>query len=231
MSMGSTFRYVAATFGVAVLLAFWPAGQASAAVVMASDFGENDCSGFFGSGFGSCTIFANNDTGERIELSPVIGKYNSNLQIQETNPLYPTFDGSEVEFSNLVDNGSDTNVSGTWTYTPGTDDPGARFWVAKSSSDFKLFWQVPDSAIGAGGPCVDGGTGQTNYTLACLQEAQVVTTGDWTTIAGKELSHLTLYDTEGPSLVPIPGAAWLFGSALLGLIGFSRIRRRRLATA
>ena len=31
--------------------------------------------------------------------------------------------------------------------------------------------------------------------------------------------------------VPIPGAAWLFGSALLGLIGFSRIRRRREAVA
>jgi len=32
-------------------------------------------------------------------------------------------------------------------------------------------------------------------------------------------------------VVPIPGAAWLFGSALLGLIGFSRVRRRREAHA
>jgi len=31
--------------------------------------------------------------------------------------------------------------------------------------------------------------------------------------------------------IPIPGAAWLFGSALFGLLGFSRMRRRREGVA
>lgn len=38
-------------------------------------------------------------------------------------------------------------------------------------------------------------------------------------------------ETGGPgtvSPVPLPAAAWLFGSAMLGLFGFSRRRRARL---
>ena len=45
-----------------------------------------------------------------------------------------------------------------------------------------------------------------------------------------DLSHLSIYarDAEGgipPEVVPIPAAAWLFGSALLGFIGYARRRQ------
>jgi hypothetical protein len=42
--------------------------------------------------------------------------------------------------------------------------------------------------------------------------------------------QLFTYDfTEAPSAVPLPAAAWLFGSALLGLVGIGR--RKRLQTS
>jgi hypothetical protein len=45
---------------------------------------ENDCSGYFGSGFDSCNIFVN-DAGTNIQLSPVIAKYKTNLTLDEAN--------------------------------------------------------------------------------------------------------------------------------------------------
>jgi hypothetical protein len=44
-----------------------------------------------------------------------------------------------------------------------------------------------------------------------------------------DLSHMTLYlrDSDTPDDIPLPGAVWLFGSALVGLVTLSR--RRRLA--
>ena len=34
-----------------------------------------------------------------------------------------------------------------------------------------------------------------------------------------------LYSTFAPSIVPVPAAVWLFGSALLGFIGIARKRK------
>lgn len=39
------------------------------------------------------------------------------------------------------------------------------------------------------------------------------------TALGDDWSHTTAY---GPAVVPLPAAAWLFGSALLGLVGLAR---------
>ena len=39
------------------------------------------------------------------------------------------------------------------------------------------------------------------------------------TARGDDWSHTTAY---GPATVPVPAAAWLFGSALLGLVGLAR---------
>ena len=51
-------------------------GQASAAdlTTVSRSFAGNDCSGYFGTGFGACNIFVDNN-GEDVELSPVIAKY------------------------------------------------------------------------------------------------------------------------------------------------------------
>lgn len=57
------------------------------------------------------------------------------------------------------------------------------------------------------------------------------TSGSWSTEGllnngGRrpELSHLSFYDTGAP-VIPIPAAAWLFGSALLGVIGIGYRRQ------
>ncbi len=40
----------------------------------------------------------------------------------------------------------------------------------------------------------------------------------------KDLSHLTIYGS-GAAVVPVPAAAWLFGSGLIGLMGFARRKK------
>lgn len=57
-----------------------------------------------------------------------------------------------------------------------------------------------------------------------------VSSGDWAMLNGHAVSHIALYGTNAdlpdgggpPSSVPLPAAVWLFGSSMLGLIGFSR---------
>jgi len=212
----STGRFVKAALAVIVLLGL-PVQAAFSALIQRDFLGANDCSGYFGTGFDSCTIFVN-DGGETIELSPVIAKYNGgDLSLSETNgTVFPTVNGLEFGFSNTTME----NKTGDWSYTQGTGDPGARYWAAKAGNGFRLFWQV--SATAAAGVC----SGPDTYILACLTEAQTVNAGTWTTPENKALSHITFYDTQSPQMVPVPAAAWLFGSALLGLAGIARRHAR-----
>jgi len=208
---------------------------AQAILVSAGGFGENDCSGYFGQGFEACTVWVKDD-GTVIELSPVIAKFNASLDIPASeinndpndDPSYPSVDGTEWSFSNTAN----SNGTGTWTYTPGTDDPGIKYWVAKSSNDFQIWWDVDAGDLSL---CT-GGAGhnetQDNYTFACLNAANIVTSATWSTEfnsqgAPRALSHLTFYDTEpvstsngstggGPGEVPEPGVLALLGIGLLG---------------
>jgi len=183
--------------------------QANAATV-SREFQGNDCSGYFGTGFDSCTIFVNS-MGERIELSPVIAKFEEDLSLDEVNnTVFPSVDGSEFSFSDPVPE----NVTGTWNYTPGIDDPGVRYWATKAGDSFLLFWEVDDAAVASGGVC----DGSDVYVLECLDAALVVDTHSWSTPDGQELSHITFYDT---AVIPVPAALWLFGSAL-GMMGWMR---------
>lgn len=187
--------------------------------------GANDCKGYFngpdsefGTGFSACEIFATED-GEAIKLSPVIVKFAANLTVSEVSTDFPTIDGDEFTFSNT---GTD-NSTGDWVYAPDANDPGIRYWVAKAgggtTSGFTLFWDVDTSSTVSGGVCDAAGD---IYTVACLNEAIVQTSGSWSTPLDKELSHLTFYDTEPPVVVPLPAAVWLFGSALVGLVALGR---------
>jgi len=185
--------------------------------------GENDCSGFFGTGFGACDIFVNDDTGKKIKLSPVIAKYDiekDGLETEFNKALYPTIDGTEFSF--------DTSETGSWSYTPDIGDPGVKYWVAKGGNAFNLFWTVNEAATQTGGAC-DGGN---LYTLACLSEALSVQGGLYATPInpknGKNsgLSHLTFYNSEPPVVIPVPAAGVLLITALGGL-GFAARRRRK----
>ena len=192
----------------------------AASTVMVSGLGNNDCSGYFGTGFDNCQIF------DGVQISPVIIGFDNNLNPGEINSAFPSITGSEWTFSNL----GSGNSTGDWSYTPGANDPGVRYWVAKATNDFNLFWTVDDSALSSNGGVCD----ITNaFTLNCLNEALVVNSGSWTTpVAGSgpaSLSHLTFYDHE-PAIVVPPTSAPEPNSLLLmslGALGFGFFGRRK----
>ena len=80
------------------------------------------------------------------------------------------------------------------------------------------------------------GTGQVSIVelaIATFSHPQVVTLEDGSFAEGFQSintfdlgpSEITIDYTFTPTVVPVPAAAWLFGSALLGLVGVSRKRR------
>lgn len=189
---------------------------------------NNDCgnSGYFnydGNGFSNCTILIRNGSGEvaNVTLSNVIIKFNGSLESSEISSNYPNVDPDAYSFSNL----SSGNKSGSWSNT--TVSPGIKFWVAKAGSGkhgsgLHLFWQVDSNNIPS--TCT-AGESASNFTIECLNLAQVVTSGSWTTPGDKGLSHLTFFGgicTENcepppPSPIPEPGTIFILASAIIGL--------------
>lgn len=198
--------------GMAVLGA--SASAFAAPILIIRDFAggpppPNDCAGIFGKPETPCDVgFALDPPAE---VSPWIAKYETDSDSWETNNDFPSVTGDE--FTIVGANGG----SGTWSYTPGLGDPGVRFWVAKGGNEgFRLHWMVEGTTVG--NTC-DGDP----YNLACLNLALVVTSGDWDTTNGQDLSHLTFYDTGN---VPEPLTLSLFGAGALA-VGLARRRRNR----
>ena len=175
---------------------------ANALTIQVNDtFDGNDCAGVFGIPFANCKIPGNIDP----DQSPIVIKFNFDDgtpgAVEINSGLFPSITGGEFSIVFLGD-----GPTGTWTYTPGPDDPGITFWVAKGGPSFNLF--TDDS----GDP---------------------VTTGTWfTPLVGNNggnpsaLSHISFYDTEGgpPTETPEPGTLLLAGAALAAL---GMMRRRR----
>jgi hypothetical protein len=168
---------------------------ASAATINTVVLSGNDCAGVFSNpnGFNTCTIPTQYDP----TRSPVIAKFDfRGTSVSETtiNPLFPSVTGGEFTISF----NPNTTSSGTWSYNPGTNDPGVTAWVAKGGNNFQLFYTTPKEAV---------------------------TFGTWSTPGGEGLSHITFYDSAstngggGPNQVevPAPGALAILGFALLGL--------------
>lgn len=197
------------------------------------DSGRNDCAGFFNppgtSGFNACNVWIDNN-GEPILLSPVIAKIGVDNNGTKGDPTddffkptkynthtYPSLGAGE--FSATGPQGS----SGNFTYSPTGADPLMKYWAVKAGPSFLLSWQVND-ATNCTGTASDAG----NFNLACLNAAVAFSgTMNWTTGNGKQISHITIYDTEPARVIPIPAALPLFLTALAGA-GLLARRRRTL---
>jgi len=102
----------------------------------------------------------------------------------------------------------------------------AKIWSSASDSYYNTLWgndfnfSVPSSQNNQG---VYGGT-----TLALFHGLDPVTSGvdRWVTLGSFQLTPTALTYTPGGAPVPVPAAFWLFGSALAGLLGFSRRANR-----
>lgn len=206
-----------------LLVATLAVNSVSAATLLQQEFtNTNDCAGYFGDNFGACQIVAS-DEGD-IVLSPVIAKYDVEYDDQGyyiadsayNSALFPSVDGSEFNFD------VDKAGTGTWDYDRGITendmDPGVRFWVAKASTGFNLFWYVDELHLNAGAAC------EVVYSVECLGKALVVTGGQFSTPDNKELSHITFYDSVDPYVVPLPASVWLMATGVLALVGVARRR-------
>jgi len=199
--------------------------------------GKTDCSGnnaYFDdpnpvySDFSACRITMEDGNGDTYSLSDVIIKFDSDGQSSEISNQYidPEQKVFASDFNFTFYN--DPKNSGSWEYNDGDFKyPDIRFWTAKAGDDFLLFWQVDLSE--APESCLEG-THDSNLSYNCMNLAQSVTTGTWTTPDNKELSHITFFGglceetdaNDGPNCgttttVPEPTSIALFALALLGI--------------
>jgi hypothetical protein len=211
---------------------------------------KNECSGpdhYFstGGGFTECAISVISGTPKY--LADVIAKFDETL-IDDT-AIDDDYEEStkyeaQVEASmwSFTDSNGDILIgnkgAGTWEYTNPNDYPDIRYWLAKAGSGntggFRLFWTIETSEANNCG--IDENI-TTNLNYNCMNLAQSVTSGSWTTPQNnneslKGLSHITFFgglcesdNSCGDSSVSVPEPTTLAIFAL-GLIGLG-VRRKQ----
>lgn len=165
----------------------------------------NDCAGYYSNpdDFSSCIIYAE-DLGQGDgDISSIIVKYDVE-EGWEISTNWPDFDETSIDLMGTMQGDS----SGSWSY--GGDE--IRFWVIKSSTGFRVYYDTDDAA------CSDANAS----TFNCMVNATMVNGGDWTTINQQGISHISFYNSE--VIVPEPGTLALIG---LGLLGMSMRRRAK----
>ncbi|TWX57781.1 PEP-CTERM sorting domain-containing protein [Colwellia hornerae] len=217
---------------------------------------NNDCGGNgyyddIGNGFNTCRITVLDIGGNPQYLANVIAKFDADEnrdlsavnttttghQKYEESSKYMDYVEKEMwDFSGL----SEENKTGTWSYD--NDFPDIRFWISKAGSGnnndgLRLFWNIKTSD-NTNNVCANESNtvdGDFNLRLECMNLAQSVTIGDWTTPNNKGLSHITFfgglctYDCPGPVTTPVSEPATIAILAL-GLLGLGVRRKKTIKT-
>jgi hypothetical protein len=197
---------------------------------------SNECSGndaYFstGNGFSNCQISVDyNGTKFYFTDDNVIAKFDTNENVQLTDG-YAKYSESD-KYKDIIAPGmwdftsSEENKTGTWTYTNPNKYPDIRYWVSKAGagkngSGLRLFWTIENNEAGY---CGAGDDTSINLNYDCMNLAQSVTSGDWTTPANKGLSHITFFGglctvncDVPPTPVPEPTTFVIFALGLLGI--------------
>jgi len=221
----TTMPYFKNTFSISKALflsSLLFSGFANAELTQISTFidnDNNDCSGYFGSGFDNCKItYVPTDS---TVFASIMAKYDA--ENSSDNEFADGSSEDEWTFNDTSSNSPGEDSTGTWDYAGSY--PGISFWVAKGSNSFVLNWMV-DTADLDNTSCIDGRDGN-NFSVECLSLAQTVTSGSWLTPYDNDkaelfnLSHITFYGNECESncvtQVPEPTTLVLFGLAIMGL--------------
>lgn len=203
--------------------------------------------GIGGKGFSSCNIFSYdiNDTKSRIEISPVIAKFETEGDGYEQNFDYAKADQvkqsdwSFTDQNGVISANPEDQTSGNWSFNNSL--VSIRFWAAKAGSDyFNLFWNVStDDATdyqsiennvnnrGNGISDYDQYCQSGYFTLACLNAALNTSSGEWSTpINGGSnkagLSNIVFFNSKDATVrtndIPEPSTIAILGLGLVGLV-------------
>lgn len=141
--------------------------------------------------------------------------FNVNFNLPVTPPFSPGFKSGSLGI-NFIDTNNDGSASATLNYWNGLID---------GANALQLFtFSIPCSGVGCSGNIAPVSTGPVLHAAGVNSTLDLNMSFDLT--AGDTMTVSTRFEV---SPVPVPAAAWLFGSGLLGLFGFSKRKLFALA--